>query len=341
MKKVLLIGGGGTLGLYTADELLKLDYSVDVVCLENYHSENPNLTFINACVTDRLLTDLFQKTHYDTIIDFICYSHFEDWASGRNELLLNNTEQLIFLSSYRVYADLQHPITESAPRWLDVTKEPMLVENETYAFPKCRCEDWLRASSYRNWTIVRPLISFSHFRLDLVTVPSALLLDRILRHKKILLPNAARGKTAGVGWAGNIGKMLARLSGNEKALGETFTLGSGENRTWEDVADYYTALFGAEFLWVDSADYVTCSTDNSMSAWWMLAYDRLLDRAIDNTHLLEVTGLTTDDFLKIPDALKLEMDCLLAHPEWREKMLKGLDPRINQRCDDFIRRCSI
>lgn len=33
MKRVLLIAGGGTLGTYTAEELLRLGHMVDVICL--------------------------------------------------------------------------------------------------------------------------------------------------------------------------------------------------------------------------------------------------------------------------------------------------------------------
>ena len=34
MRNVLLIGGGGTLGTYTAKELLRLGHKVDIICLE-------------------------------------------------------------------------------------------------------------------------------------------------------------------------------------------------------------------------------------------------------------------------------------------------------------------
>ena len=34
-RKVLLIGGGGTLGAYTAEELLRMNCQVDVICLED------------------------------------------------------------------------------------------------------------------------------------------------------------------------------------------------------------------------------------------------------------------------------------------------------------------
>ena len=33
LKRVLLIAGGGTLGTYTAEELLRLGHMVDVICL--------------------------------------------------------------------------------------------------------------------------------------------------------------------------------------------------------------------------------------------------------------------------------------------------------------------
>lgn len=39
-KSVLLIAGGGTLGKYTAAELLRLGCFVDIICLEDYVSDN-------------------------------------------------------------------------------------------------------------------------------------------------------------------------------------------------------------------------------------------------------------------------------------------------------------
>lgn len=50
----------------------------------------------------------------------INYTDVESYKSV-HKLLSTNTDHLIFLSSYRVYADLQHPVTETAPMLLDVT----------------------------------------------------------------------------------------------------------------------------------------------------------------------------------------------------------------------------
>lgn len=336
MKNVLLLGGGGTLGIHTTSELLKLGYHIDNVCLESYTSDDPNLTYINARIDHAFLRDFLKDRHYDAIVDFLIYSNADDWNENRKDLLLDSADQLIFLSSYRVYADEEHPIKETSPQWLDVTHDSWLLKFEGYALPKSRCERYLRASEKKNWTIVRPIISFSHFRLDLVTVPSGLLFDRILNHKKILLPAAAKELTAGVNWAGNIGKQIAHLVCNEKALGEAFTLGSGENLTWGQVADLYTELFGAEFVWVDSADYIHTTSSNNLEAYWITFLDRLFDRKVDVSKVFSVTGLTENDMMKIPDALKFEMQEILSNPAWKTRMLNGSSASMNAKIDAYL-----
>ena len=44
------------------------------------------------------------------------------------------------------------------------------------------------------------------------------------------------------------------------------------------------------------------------SSPWILKYDRLLDRKIDSTKILEVTGLSKDDFTSIRDGIKYELE---------------------------------
>ena len=53
-------------------------------------------------------------TDNDGIVNFLHYPEAEAYPPV-HKLLTENTDHLIFLSSYRVYADLQHPITEEAP----------------------------------------------------------------------------------------------------------------------------------------------------------------------------------------------------------------------------------
>ena len=224
MKNVLLIAGGGTLGTYTAEELLRLGHKVDVICLEDKTSENENLRFFKARATLEYLKEFFKGNHYDGIVNFLHYKNHEDYIPY-HELLTNNTDHLIFLSSYRVYADLEHPITENAPQLLDVIKDDEeFLAKENYALSKARAERFLADNPYpKNFTVVRPVISFSDRRLDLNMVSGHDILNAIKEGKAVKLPLEARGLTAGLDFAGNSGKMIANLLFKKEFIGESYT----------------------------------------------------------------------------------------------------------------------
>jgi len=137
-KTVLLIAGGGTLGTYTADELLQKGYDVDIICLEDKISDNKHLFYYKEYATTEFLTKLFSEKHYNGIVNFIHYPDVEQYKPV-HKLLCENTEHLIFLSSYRVYADLEHPVTENAPMLLDVSNDGDFLKNEKYAISKVKC----------------------------------------------------------------------------------------------------------------------------------------------------------------------------------------------------------
>lgn len=59
--KALLVAGGGTLGSYTANELLRLGHSVDVICLEDKVSVSKDLQFFKADATLDFLKRCFPK----------------------------------------------------------------------------------------------------------------------------------------------------------------------------------------------------------------------------------------------------------------------------------------
>ena len=63
-KRILLIAGGGTLGTYTGEELLRLGATVEVICPEEKVSTNERLIFHRAFATDEVLTKLFAKNRY-------------------------------------------------------------------------------------------------------------------------------------------------------------------------------------------------------------------------------------------------------------------------------------
>ena len=310
MKHVLLIGGGGTLGTYTAKELLRLGHKVDVICLEDHISEDPRLRFIKAKATESFLRDFLQKQSYQGIVNFIHYPDVEEYKRI-HPLLIRHTEHLVFLSSYRVYADLQHPITENAPMLLDVLKDPSFLEKETYAASKARAEKYLCAEhTGEPWTIVRPVISFSQRRFDLFTCnlngKAQYVFDCVREGKPAVLPECAKHLTAGLDWAGNSGKLIANLLFKPETFGQAYTISSAQNLLWSEVAALYTKLIGLQVEYIPTEDFIRAHypiVDNG----WIFWYDRYYDRPIDNSKVMKATGLRAEDLLSIEEGLKNEI----------------------------------
>lgn len=306
-KKVLLIGGGGTLGTYTARELLKQGHSVDIICLEDKTSDEENLKFYKGRANFDYLSEFLKDKIYDGIVNFI---HYPDIAvyPPVHSLLTVHTKHLIVLSSYRVYADKLHPITEQAPMLLDVSTDKEFLETEKYAISKAKLEKYLNSECKgQNWTIVRPVISFSKLRFDLVTYYGHDLLEKIRNGEIIPLPIDAKNLTAGLDWAGNSGKLIANLLCKEETFGEAYTVSSAQNLTWGEVAELYTELLGAKFRWVSLEEFRKATNDYNVYA---LLYDRLFDRNIDNRKILKAAGLKNNDFLSVKDGLKIELSLL-------------------------------
>lgn len=309
-KRVLLIAGGGTLGIYTAKELLRLGHSVDIICLEDKISDNKDLRFFNMEASVAALEELFSRVHYDGIVNFLHYNEVEDYEPY-HKLLTENTDHLIFLSSYRVYADEQHPITESAPMLLDVSKDKEFLEKEKYAVSKAKCEKFLHQSSCRkNWTIVRPVISFSSLRFDLLMYYGDDIIKCIENKQPLYLPVNARELIAGIDWAGNSGKLIANLLFKPETIGEAYTISSAPELTWGELAELYREVVGIESVWIDEESYLDKfpRLRESCGSRWRYIYDRCFDRTLDNSKVLAATGLTASDFCSVKEGLKKEFD---------------------------------
>lgn len=305
-KRVLLIGGGGTLGEYTAAELLRLGCSVDIICLEDKVSDNEKLSFFKKDATDiTVLKELVENNKYNGIVNFIHYAKADDYKKV-HPILIKNCDHLIFLSSYRVYADLQHPITEEAPKLLDVSSDETFIRTENYAISKALCERYLfRETTEENFTVVRPVISFSKYRFDLVTYFGYMLQEKLASGETVPLPITAKNLTAGLDWAGNSGKLIANLLFKPHTFRQAYTVSSGQNLTWEECAKLYNELMGLKYEWVSDEEYMK-QTD--YYNYFALLYDRFFDRKIDNSKILQATGLTKSDFTPVKEGLIMEFE---------------------------------
>ncbi len=308
-KRVLLIAGGGTLGTHVANELLSQGATVEIICPEEKHSDCERRIFHRNYASEKLLKELFAKKHYDGIVNFIHYENPEDYKAI-HPLLIENTDHLIFLSSYRVYADVQHPITEAAPRLTEVVKDEDFLRNEKYAVPKARCEDYLRNERKGDpFTIVRPVISFSERRFDLLMYSGDRILQAARTGEVLLMPETVKDFTAGLDWAGNSGRLIANLLFKKEALGETFTIYSGHGLTWGEIASLYERITGVKFRWCPEREYLDSGAADLFCAAreWQWIYDRKYNRDIDASRVLKVTGLSAKDLTAIEDGIRYEL----------------------------------
>ncbi len=303
-KSVLLIGGSGTLGEYTMQELLCLGCAhIDVISLEDLASDDSRVTYYTGDAMEYAFLETFlSNRHYDGIVNFLHYANPNIYPIVHH-LLMKRCDHLIFLSSYRVYADEQHPITESAPKLLDVLTDTVFLQNEGYAIPKTWCEHYMASTAENHWTVVRPVISFSKRRFDLVTHTGAMLLEKMAAGETVPLPIGAKDLVAGLDWAGNSGKLIANLLFKPAAFREAFTVSTAQNLTWEQVADLYADVFGLVYEWVPNEVYLEATNRFNFDAF---QYDRMYNRLMDNRKILQVTGLTAADFTPIKEALHIE-----------------------------------
>ena len=241
MKKILVIGGTGAMGVYLVPELLSLGYKVDVVASDLPVSDNPNLTYTKLNAKDFGTMSELVKKGYDAIIDFMVYPTSAEYEVFL-PMYLKNTNHYFYLSSYRVYADEEHPVKETSPRLLDVSRDEILLSSGDYCIYKAQGEDYLKASSFNNWTILRPAITYSKRRFQLVTLEMDTVVKRMLEGKTLLLPEEAMNVQATMSWGGDVGRMIARLVLNPVAYREAYSVCTSEHHTWGEIAEIYKKI---------------------------------------------------------------------------------------------------
>lgn len=328
-KKILVLGGTGAMGIYLVPELIKLGCFVHVISLDDVKSDNPQLIYTKGDAKNNEFLSAELKNGYDAIVDFLIYSTEE--FQKRYRLLLENTEHYLFLSSYRVYADKTRIITENSPRLLDVSDDAEFLLTEDYSLYKARQENILESAPSGNWTILRPAITFSKFRYQLVTLEADTVIHRAFSGKPIILPKDAMTVQATMTWAGDVAKLISRLILNKKAYGHRFTVATSEHHTWREIAEYYNEICNLQYITVDIETYIQliAPKENRRYAKWQLIYDRMFNRIVDNSKILEVTGIKQSDFTPIKEALAKEISALPRGFQWQ------YNP-ANEKMDEYI-----
>lgn len=330
-KQVLVLGGTGAMGIYLVPELLQAGFQTVVTSRSPRTPSRPGLRYLEGNARDLpFLESILSGSGYDAIVDFMIYGTEE--FKARRDRLLHHTAHYLFLSSYRVFADSSPaPLTERSPRLLDVCPDAAYLATDEYALAKARQEDLLRESGARNWTIVRPGITYSQNRFQLGTLEANTLCCRALQGVPVILAREILAKQATMTWAGDVAKLLARLVLNPSAWSEDYNVVTAEHRLWSEIAGYYRELLGLRILETDLATYARI-----VGGQYQIQYDRMFDRILDNSKVLAATGLVQADLMPLRQGLAQELATFRQNPQFpspdlclHARMDRATDTRIS------------
>ena len=237
-----------------------------------------------------LSTVLEEYSPFDAIVDFMIYS--TEALKKRLPLLLTATKQYVYLSSSRVYAGSEEPLTENSPRLLDVSSDWEFLQTEEYALEKARQEDLLRSSGVNHWTIIRPYITYYTERLQLGVFEKESWLFRAMRGRTILFPKDMAEKLTTMTFGGDVAWGIAHLIGNPRALGEAVHITGPKSVKWGEVLEIYQntleKMLGIrpEVQLTDSSEWI----QDIKKDYDAVRYDRLYNRKFENTKFHALCG---------------------------------------------------
>ena len=308
-RKVLVSGATGAMGQYLVPRLAALGYEITGLTIDDTVSTLPNMRYLKKDAYDADGMQAFlQQEKFDGIVDFMIYNTAQN--PRFLPMMLDHTDHYIYLSSYRVYSSNELPIRENSPQWLDCAEDLPFRHSDDYSVYKARGEHFVRASARKNWSIIRPAITYSRMRYQLVTLEMINTVARAKAGKKVVLPAQAKEIPATMTWAGDVAQMIATILFNGKALCEDYSVCTAEHRTWGEIADYYKDICGLEAVWVDKEDYLAIVAPDPYQrfhARWQLEYDRLQPRIMDNRKILDLCNLQQKDLMPLYDGLKYEI----------------------------------
>lgn len=289
--KVLVLGGTGAMGISLVQILSENPENEVYVTSRSARVSLGNVHYIQGNAHDISFIKEILKNGYDAIVDFMVYT--PDEFLERVELLLAATKQYIFLSSSRVYADAGDTrITEQSPRLLDVCTDTEYLATNEYALAKAREENILFDSCHRNWTIIRPYITYNDNRLQLGVDELQTWLYRALNRKAIVFPKDITEKSTTLTYGYDVAKVMGELIGNEKAFGQVFHIATEQSVQWSEVLKLYLDVIEREmgyrpkiFIPDDSKEIgETCGNKYQISC------DRLYNRCFSSEKVNKAVG---------------------------------------------------
>ena len=319
--KILILGGTGAMGIHLVNILTSVtENKVFVTTRKTRTSNKENIAYITGDAhNSEFLNSVLTKEKWDAIVDFMVYNTEE--FKSRADSLLSSCNQYVFLSSSTVYADLKEPITEKSPRLLDISNDKEFLATDLYPLTKARQENILFESGKKNWTIIRPYITYSENRLQLGVLEKETWLFTVLNCEALVFSKDIAQHTTTLTYGYDVARGIAAIIGNEKAYGEVFHITGSNSIKWQEVFTLYSQVLrenGIKFEEIMKEKTHRLDYDQSK---YQVLYDRYYDRIFDNSKIAQF--LDVSSFIKPEEGLRKCLEKLIKEPEFNYTTVGG------------------
>lgn len=326
MKKVLIIGGTGTISSPITDALSN-DEGTELYVL-NRGNKNSNLgdniKIILADINNfEQSKEAIKDYSFDVVCNFIIFT--KEQARNNIELFKDKTKQFIFISTVATY---NHEVScncseesELGNKFSSYGQNKVLAEKEFLA-------------AYKNEafpvTIVRPTQTYSESRIPLSVKGKTCwsVVSRMLRGREVIIHGDGQSVWAST-HANDFAKAFLGLVGNEKVKGETYQIMNNEPHTWDMV---YLEL--ARLLNVECRPVYIPSDLLQHSKKYDLLTSIQGDKRFSNIFNIDKIRIIVPEFkcdISVNDGLKMYLEYMNDHPE-----LKIEEPDFDKWCDLVI-----
>ena len=303
--------GTGIVNLLSASE----DTMVFVTSRQSLSSSNENIIYVKGDAHNRaFLVPLLESNAWDAIIDCMIYSFFE--FAAKMDILLANTNQYIYMSSATVFAESDKAITEESAKLVDTCSDEAFLYSDVYAITKARQEKLLIECKHKNWTIVRPYITYGNHRLQLGCMEKEYWLYGALHHRPIVFAKDVADKYVTMTSSEDVGKSIISLLGHPSAFATDFNVVSNRAMKWSGILDIYLNAieqntgYRPNVFWTPKYEQY-----QGGGRYEDYKYDRLYNRIFDNNKLSKIIDVS--HFLSPKEGLTKCLRAFVNNPSFK------------------------
>lgn len=332
---ILILGGTGTMGVAVSSLLVNEGYNVYITS-RSKHDNRASMFFFQGNAKDMLfLKQILPLKKWDSILDFMMYStkEFEE----RYQMLLNATSQYIFMSSARVYSNVDEYQTETTPRLLDYIQDQTYLATDEYALYKAREENLLLNSEFSNYTIIRPGITYGTYRMQLGVLEKEEWLYRALSGKSIILSSCIANKYTTMTFNEDSAICIFKMVGNKKAFGEIYNITTDKYIKWIDVLQLYADSI-EKYTGKRPDILITNDIIEKKNHAYKVTYDRIYDRKFNNNKIVDFMGANFQ-FSTVEEKIPLCINEFIQRPKFLN--LCPIDAAIQDKYTRSFSRLSI